>query len=87
LAALEARGWSQSDLSRELGVAPAIVSRWATADRVPALANALELQKLLGIDPALWQDEVPPDAEPAANDDAPPESGSGDSAPRNGTDP
>lgn len=52
-AAVGERG-GQARLADELGVAPAIVSRWMNGDRVPSLDYALALQEALGIDPVLW---------------------------------
>lgn len=61
---LEKKGWSQQELSRRLGVEPAIVSRWMSGERVPELKGALELERVLGIAPKKWLVEI--DDEPSA---------------------
>lgn len=58
--AMRAKGWKQSDLNREIGVAlnkpPRLgyASRILYADRKPGLDMALIIERLLGVSPTLW---------------------------------
>ncbi len=51
---LSKRGWSQSDLARELETETGSVSRWMTGSRVPSLEMAVRMKKLLGVPVEFW---------------------------------
>lgn len=51
---LRKRRWTQSDLSRRLGVSRATVSKWIHGARTPSLNNVRRLRAVLGIDPSDW---------------------------------
>lgn len=53
-AELARRGWSQEDLRRSVHVARGVVGRWLYGDRLPDLASATKLQRLLGIPIEAW---------------------------------
>jgi transcriptional regulator with XRE-family HTH domain len=48
--AMDARGWNQSDLARELGVRRATVSDWFARGRVPMGDAVMRMPKALGVD-------------------------------------
>lgn len=52
--AAEAKGWNQTELSAELKVSSAVVSRWVRGERVPNWSSALKIEKLLGIPARVW---------------------------------
>jgi transcriptional regulator with XRE-family HTH domain len=56
--ALEARGWSQADLRRALGVPPGAHSRWLYGDRRPGRQMAQRIYTAVGIPVTAW-DEAP----------------------------
>lgn len=70
IAALEARGWSQEDLRRHIGVGRGVVSRWAAGERTPDLASALKLEATLGIPVAVWSLASESGALPSSADDS-----------------
>lgn len=51
---LKKRGWKQEDLKRALGLSRGQVSRWLSGARVPEIAAAVRMEKLLGIPVASW---------------------------------
>lgn len=53
-AASEAKGWNQTQLSEELRVSSAVVSRWVRGERVPNWSSALKIERLLGIPAKVW---------------------------------
>ncbi|WP_146648240.1 helix-turn-helix domain-containing protein [Labilithrix luteola] len=52
---LAERGWSQSDLSRELDLSRGTVSRWVSGKRTPTLKLAVKIEALLGIRVEDWE--------------------------------
>lgn len=56
--ALERTAMALADLERRIGVAPGTVSHWLAGRQRPNLHSALQLQRLFGIDPALWETEA-----------------------------
>lgn len=44
-----------AELERQLGLASGNVSHWLAGRQRPSLHGALQLQRVLGIDPALWE--------------------------------
>jgi transcriptional regulator with XRE-family HTH domain len=56
-ARLDELGWTQSDLSECIGVAPGVVSHWLSGDRVPSLEMAFRLQDSAVAIPAnVWRE-------------------------------
>jgi ribosome-binding protein aMBF1 (putative translation factor) len=55
-AAAEAKGWNQTQLSEQLSVSTAVVSRWVRGERVPNWSSAVKIEKLLGIPAKVWLD-------------------------------
>jgi hypothetical protein len=64
---LEKRSWQQLDLAKFLGEPLAKVHTWLYGDSIPVLHSAFNIQKKLGIDPALFaKDPARPFQPPAA---------------------
>ncbi len=57
-AALVDRGWTQNELARRLGTSSGLMSRWLNGDRTPDRSSAVQIEKLLGIKPELF-DRLP----------------------------
>lgn len=56
---LNARGWSQARLARELGVAEATISRYMTCDRTPDRATVQRMAYLLQVEDGEITGEIP----------------------------
>lgn len=56
-AARKARGWSQAELARQMGVTEATVSRWESGDRSPNWFTARKLARTLGCASAALEDD------------------------------
>ncbi len=52
-AALEARGLTQAEAGRRLGVNPVQVARWLSGVRAPSAPRLAEVVAALGLDPAI----------------------------------
>lgn len=51
--AAKERGFRQADLARELGKTPATICRWMNGSRAISVGDAVDLGRLLEIDPKL----------------------------------
>lgn len=49
---LQDRGMSQAQMSREIGINPTTISRWARGKRMPSTDRILKLAKVLRVDPS-----------------------------------
>lgn len=53
--ALAKSGLSQGELERRIGVTKGASTRWMQAVSRPSVHFALQLERLLGLDPAIWE--------------------------------
>ena len=68
--ARRARGWSQEELGRRIGVAKSTVANWESGRREPDWNMIAQLLRLLGLDAGEEPDRPPPDApNPAPSSD------------------
>ncbi len=56
--ALEARGWTQADLARELGCHSGLVNRWMHGLRVPGRHWSVEIERVTGVKTSLWGEQT-----------------------------